>query len=78
MPAEDTLFLLDDEKWKASKDNLPLQLEQDPNWEELDGGRSHEARLSFSAEDAGEWALEIIRECDRRGGYDEVLSFFVS
>jgi hypothetical protein len=70
--AEDTIFLLEEEKWKAGKDYLPLILQENISWSDT-GGRSHLAELSFTAERAGIWELEIIRDCDRKEGYDEVL-----
>ena len=78
VPPEDTMFLLDEEKWRASKDHLPLRLTQDPSWEDSEGGRTHETRLSFTALEEGEWTLEIVRECDRKEGYDESFVFLVS
>ncbi len=78
VPPEDTMFLLDEEKWRASKDHLPLRLTQDPSWQDVGGDRTHESRLSFTAMEEGEWTLEIVRECDRKEGYDESFVFSVS
>jgi hypothetical protein len=75
VPAEDTIFLVNDEKWKAGKDYLPVALEQNIVWKPL-SPRSYETVISFKATAAGDAALEVIRECTR-GGYDETLRFAV-
>lgn len=74
VPAEDTLFLVEEERWKAGKDYLPLQLLEALPWE--DSGRSLSTVLTFRAEQAGTWPLQVIRECSR-GGYDQTLLFKV-
>lgn len=74
--AEDTVFLLEEEKWKASKDYLPLVLQENISWSDT-GSRSHVTELSFNAAQAGAWELEIIRDCDKKEGYDEILNFSV-
>jgi len=73
---EETLFLLDEEKWKSSKDYLPLQLAGSINWVDTDS-RTHETELTFEAVKIGDWELEVIRECSKKGGYDEYLLFSV-
>jgi hypothetical protein len=74
---EETVFLLDEEKWKASKNHLPMQLLSDIEWKDT-SSNSHEAELKFKAVQTGRWDLEVLRECDRKGGYDEYLIFSVS
>jgi hypothetical protein len=74
VPPEDTLFLVEEERWKAGKDYLPLQLLQAGPW--TDAGRSHTTELTFRAGVAGTWALQVLRECTR-GGYDQSLLFTV-
>ena len=74
---EETLFLLDEEKWKSSKDYLSLQLAGSINWVDTDS-RTHETELTFIAVNTGEWELEVIRECSKKDGYDEYLLFSVS
>lgn len=76
VPAEDTVFLLDEEKWKASKDYLPLILGDNISWSDT-GSRSHLTELAFTAVQAGVWELEIIRDCDIKEGYDESLIFCI-
>ena len=76
VPAEDTVFLLDEEKWKASKDYLPLILQDNISWSDT-GSRSHLTELAFTAVQAGVWELEIIRDCDKKEGYDESLIFSI-
>ena len=74
---EETLFLLDDEKWKSSKEHLPLQLADSINWVDINS-RLHETELIFEAVKIGDWELEVIRECSKKEGYDEYLLFSVN
>ncbi len=74
IPPEKTVFLLNDEKWAQGKDYLPLVLEKDFNWESR-GSRDYSAELSFAVKEKGKIYLEVIRECDRKEGYDEYLNF---
>lgn len=72
--ADETVFLLNDEKWTESKDYMPLVLEKDFEWESS-GSKDHSAELSFTVKEKGKIYLEVIRECDRKEGYDEYLIF---
>jgi len=72
---EDTVFLLEEEKWKSSKDTLPLLLLSVISWEQ-ESSRVNIAEISFEAAKEGRWEMEVIRDCSK-GGYDEVLSFVV-
>ena len=74
---EETLFLLDEEKWKSSKDYLPLQLNDPIIWRNIDS-RTHETDLTFKAASTGDWELEVVRECSKKDGYNEYLLFSVS
>lgn len=74
IPPEKTVFLLNDEKWVQGKDYLPLVLENDFSWESS-GSRDYTAELSFEVKEKGLVYLEVIRECDRKEGYDEYLGF---
>jgi hypothetical protein len=73
---EDTVFLLEEEKWKPTKDTLPLLLTGSVIWEQ-ETDRVNIAEISFQAVKEGRWELEIIRDCSK-GGYDEVLAFVVT
>jgi hypothetical protein len=77
-PPEATLYLMQEEKWKTGKDNLPLGLVSMSAWEEAAEARSGawEQVLGFEASMEGDWALQILRDCTR-GGYDESLHFQV-
>ena len=74
--ADETEFLLEEEKWKSSKDYLPLQLINSISWRDV-GKLSHIAELKFKASDTGSWELEIIRDCTKKDGYDEYFTFVV-
>ena len=71
---QDTMFLVEDERWKSGKDYLPLQLVSAGSW--VSDGRSHTTSLTFTAAKPGDCALEIVRECTR-GGYTAALKFMV-
>jgi hypothetical protein len=73
VPAEDTVFLLNEEKWKEGKDYLPLLLLSQSGWTEVSSG-TWEQNLVFVAQESQKTALEVIRECPK-GGYDETLEF---
>ncbi len=72
---EDTLFLVEEERWREGKDYLALTLVSSEGWKS--DGRSHEASFVFTASKQGEWPLEVIRECTR-GGYKATLLFRVA
>ncbi len=72
---EDTVYLLEDERWKETKDYLPVVLLQSSEWDLLEGG-SAEQTLTLTGAETGKWDLEVIRDCTK-GGYDEVITFKV-
>ena len=73
---EDTDFLLEEEKWKITKDYLPLQLLSEISWSSRDK-RHHKVEISFQAVMTGTSSLEVLRDCDKKEGYDEYLHFVV-
>jgi hypothetical protein len=72
---EETIFLMEEEKWKPSKDYLPLTLENSIIWKAEDA-KSYGTDLTFSAASKGTFKLDIIRECSK-GGYEEYILFVV-
>ena len=72
---EDTVYLLEDERWKETKDYLPVVLLESSEWDVLQGG-SAEQTLTLAGSESGKWELEIIRDCTK-GGYDEIITFKV-
>lgn len=76
IPAEDTVFLLDDEKWIFGKGELPFIITENFTWDSV-SKREYEAVIPFEVNGSGEVYLEVIRECDRKEGYDEYLVFKV-
>ena len=74
-PPDQTVYLLQDEKWKSTKDYLPLQLVDQSEWHEAISD-SWLQEIEFRAVQQGEWELEVIRDCPK-GGYDEYLPFLV-
>lgn len=75
MAPEDTVYLLDEEKWKTEKDHLSLQLVSSSQWEET-STRGWVQELQFTAAQKGSVELEVLRDCPK-GGYDEDLLFSV-
>ena len=71
---EDTVFLLNDEKWNPSKDDAALQMKSDVKWTMV-SSREHETRIPFHVSESGEIQLEVIRDCSRKAGYDEIFTF---
>jgi len=74
-PPDQTVYLLQDEKWKSTKDYLPLQLLAQSEWHEATSD-SWLQEIGFRAVQQGEWELEVIRNCPK-GGYDEYIAFQV-
>ena len=74
-PAEDTVYLLSEEKWKSVKEYLPLQLVKQGEWAS-DSSGVWTQEINFEASQKGLWELEIIRDCPK-GGFDETLVFQV-
>ena len=74
---EDTDFLLNEEKWKAAKDYLPLQLLNGIYWSTQDS-RHHTVELNFQTLVVGTYKLEVLRDCDKKEGYDEFLRFIIN
>ena len=76
VPAEDTVFLLDDEKWKYGKNELSFVITDTFNWKSVSKSE-YRVDIPFKAEKGGEVSLEVIRECSRKEGYDEYIVFNV-
>lgn len=74
-PAEETVYLLLEEKWKSTKDYLPLQLVSQGEWIS-DSSEAWTQEINFEATQKGQWELEIVRDCPK-GGYDEIIIFQV-
>jgi hypothetical protein len=74
-PVEETVYLISEEKWKITKDSLPLQLVEQGEWASVSEGVWAQD-IQFVASQKGLWELEIIRDCPK-GGIDETLVFQV-
>ena len=61
----------------AAKRRTKVTLVSRAEWRDIDS-TTHETELKFQATKEGEWELEVLRECDRKEGYDEYLIFTVS
>jgi hypothetical protein len=75
IPAEETVYLVSEEKWKSIKDYLPLQLVEQGEWATVSEGVWAQD-IQFEASQKGLWELEVIRDCPK-GGVDESLIFLV-
>ncbi|MBN1524069.1 MAG: hypothetical protein JW904_06300 [Spirochaetales bacterium] len=69
---EETAFLLAEEKWKTTKTALPLVLTRNVVWTDI-SDREHETVLVFTAQQTGKTTLEVIRDCTKKAGYDEIF-----
>jgi hypothetical protein len=74
-PAEETVYLISEEKWKSTKDYLPLQLVEQREWASISEGVWAQD-IQFEALQKGLWELDVIRDCPK-GGIDETLVFQV-
>ncbi len=74
IPAEDTDFLLEEEKWKISKDYLPFKLLSPIEWINSER-RSYRTNINFSTVKQGKFELQVVRDCNKKEGYDDNLSF---
>jgi len=72
-PPEETVYLLEEEKWKTAKDYLPLKLISKDDWIATDDNTWIQ-EIKFEAIEKGDWNLEVLRECPK-GGYDEIITF---
>ena len=72
-PADETDLLLYEEKWKTTKNYLPMQLLSTTDWEKTGTG-TYTIELHFIPDIKGTWNLQVLRECSK-GGYDESLVF---
>ncbi len=76
IPPEDTLFMLDKQKWRVDKTEQALVLHRAIVWQ-TSAKRTNETTLLFVASEQGQRVLNIIRTCTK-GGYDEEIIFSVT
>ncbi len=76
IPPEDTLFMLDKQKWRVDKSEQGVVLQSPIVWSTT-SKTTNETTLSFVASQAGLRTLNIIRTCPK-GGYDEEIIFSVT
>lgn len=76
IPAEDTLFMLDKQKWRVDKTEQAVVLQRAIVWQ-TSAKRTNETTLLFVASREGQSILNIIRTCTK-GGYDENIIFSVT
>ncbi len=68
---QDTLFLLEEGRWRVLRETQPLVLLAEIEWEQV-ANRRYTTAIDFRPAEPGLWRIDVIRECDR-GGYHEVL-----
>ena len=68
---EDTLFLLEEARWRVERETQPLVLLAPIEWVKV-GSRRYTATIEFRVAAAGAWTIDVIRDCTR-GGYHEKL-----
>jgi hypothetical protein len=74
VPPEETVYLMEYERWDENKAQ-PLRVLEQGSWEEISSG-TWKQEVLFEATQAGNWVLEVIRDCPR-GGFNQILSFEV-
>lgn len=74
VPPEETVYLMEYERWDADNEQ-PLRMLEQGSWKEISSG-TWEQEIQFEAAQAGTWSLEVIRDCPK-GGFNTVLSFEV-
>lgn len=68
---EDTMFLLDEARWRVNRETQPLVLLSEIVWEKV-GATRYTSTIVFRVAESGEFDIDVIRECTR-GGYHETL-----
>jgi len=76
IPPEDTLFMLDKQKWRVDKTEQAVVLQRAIVWQ-TNAKRTNETTIFFVAALEGQRVLNIIRICTK-GGYDENIIFSVT
>lgn len=71
LEAEDTVILLNEGRWRVNRDTQPLVLLSEIVWERV-GPTRYTTAFEFEAREAGDWRIDVIRECTR-GGRHETL-----
>ena len=68
---EDTMFLLEEARWRVNRETQPLVLLAPIEWVQV-GSREFTATIEFRAAETGAWTIDVIRDCTK-GGYHEKL-----
>jgi len=76
IPPEDTLFMLDKQKWRVDKTEQGVVLQNPIVWKTTTK-TTNETTLTFVASLEGQRVLDICRICPK-GGYDEDIIFSVT
>jgi hypothetical protein len=74
-PPEETIYLLDGERWREDGDGQPLRISDMGEWVETAPG-SWVQEIVFTPAGEGKFALDIIRDCPK-GGFDTVITFVI-
>jgi hypothetical protein len=70
---EDTMFLLNESRWRLKRETQPLVLLSDIVWEKI-GSTRYTTVIEFRVAQSGLSTVDVIRECSR-GGYQGALVF---
>ena len=68
---EDTMFLLEEARWRMDRETQPLVLLAPIEWVH-EGSRESSTTIEFRVAEAGAWTIDVIRVCTK-GGYHEKL-----
>lgn len=69
LEAGDTMFLLEEGRWRVGRETQPLVLKSAIVWERT-GSRSYTTAIEFLAAEIGTWTIDVIRECHRGGSHE--------
>ena len=70
--AEDTLFLLEETRWRVGRETQPLVLLYPISWQRT-GSRGYTTIIEFVVNKPGAWTIDVIRDCDREGYHQRLL-----
>ena len=69
LEADDTMFLLEEGRWRVGRETQPLVLRSEIEWERT-GSRSYTTAIEFLAAEIGTWTIDVVRECHRGGCHE--------
>ena len=69
---EETMFLLEEARWRVNRETQPLVLLAPIEWAQV-ASREFTTTIEFQVAEAGEWTIDVIRDCTKGGYYEELI-----